>query len=147
MRNDVEINCDEPLWISIKKIDDWVSDFDQILMISSHCRGELSVLLTNDDHIQKLNATYRHKDQATNVLAFPSIMKEHLGDIVLSYQTIANEALAQEKSFIHHVWHLFLHGYLHLLGYDHMTDDEEKIMQQEEIKILHELGVKNPYEF
>jgi probable rRNA maturation factor len=74
-------------------------------------------------------------------------MNEHglLGDIILSYDTCLKESLEQSKSFGHHTIHLIVHGILHLLGYDHETDEDADEMESLEIEILHNLGIPNPY--
>jgi probable rRNA maturation factor len=115
---------------------------------------EASVLLANDDLIQTLNREYRGKDKPTNVLSFASLDSPDpvakdapfpLGDIVLSYQTIDQEARDQGKFFKDHFIHMVVHGTLHLLGYDHETEDEANIMEALEIRILEKMNVQNPY--
>ena len=118
---------------------------------------ELSVTLTNDANIQKINYEYRGLDKPTNVLSFPlferEFLKEHyrleylaLGDIILSIETIIEEANKQEKDFKDHLTHLIAHSLLHLFGFDHLEDEEANIMESLEIKILEKLNIKNPYE-
>ena len=114
---------------------------------------EISVVLAGDDFIRQLNQQYRGKDKATNVLSFPSGELDaknpastlFLGDVILAFDTVAQEAAAQKKTFRDHATHLLVHGVLHLLGHDHETDAEAEAMEQYEIKILKKLGVKNPY--
>ena len=116
---------------------------------------EISVLLTNDKHIQELNKEYREKDKPTNVLSFPmteNVREElknneftTLGDIILSYETIEKEAKSQNKSFKNHLIHLVIHSALHLLGYDHSSNSEAEKMENLEVEILEKLGIENPY--
>lgn len=120
---------------------------------------ELSVLLTDDDKIQELNKEFREKNKPTNVLSFPDLEITwlnileftpnadymYLGDVAFSYQVIENEAIENEVSFQDHFKHLFIHAILHLLGYDHIDDDEAEIMESLEIKILNKLNIPNPY--
>lgn len=113
---------------------------------------EVSILLTNDDQIQKLNKNYRHKDKATNVLSFPQTEAENigapllmLGDIVVAHNTINREAEEQKKTFIDHYTHMLVHGCLHLLNYDHVNEEDARTMESTEKKILKGLNIKNPY--
>ena len=117
---------------------------------------ELSITLTNDENIRKINCEYRWIDKPTNVLSFPLFENEFLreynkskyislGDIILSIETVIAEANEQNKTFIEHLTHLIVHSILHLFGYDHINDDEANIMEGLEIKILEKLNIKNPY--
>lgn len=118
--------------------------------------AEVSVVLTGDADIQKLNADFREKDKATNVLSFPqehitpgdipTLEKDYyLGDIILAHETIVNEAGEQDKTLSDHLSHLIVHGFLHLIGFDHMNEKDAQEMEQMEIRILQTLGIKNPY--
>lgn len=107
---------------------------------------EVSVVLSNDEEVQNLNKTFRHKDNPTNVLSFPSEIAEELGDIILSYETVLKEAREENISLLDHTLHLIIHGFLHLLGYDHEREYDAEIMENMEIKILKVLNIKNPYE-
>jgi len=110
---------------------------------------ELAIVLTDDSAIRQLNRLWRGIDTATNVLSFPSKQTAdepaHLGDIVLAHQTIAREARAEGKPFAHHLAHLVVHGFLHLIGYDHEKDADAEIMEQTERKILRHLKLPDPY--
>ncbi len=114
--------------------------------------AELAIVLTDDSAIRALNREWRKLDAPTNVLSFPAKvtrasrdLPRHLGDIVIAYETTAREATVERKPFGHHLVHLAVHGYLHLLGYDHATDREAKKMQRLEVDILACLGVPDPY--
>jgi probable rRNA maturation factor len=113
--------------------------------------AELAIVLTDDSAIRQLNRLWRSVDAPTNVLSFPAATKQaddepaHLGDIVLAYQTIAREARAEGKPFAHHVAHLAVHGYLHLIGFDHEQDADAEAMEQAERKILRRLAIPDPY--
>lgn len=115
---------------------------------------EAAIVLANDDLIRVLNREYRHKDKPTNVLTFAALDSQTpvpkegpfpLGDVILSYQTIDAEAREQDKFFKDHFIHMVVHGTLHLLGYDHETEDEANIMESLEIRILEQMNIQNPY--
>jgi probable rRNA maturation factor len=118
-----------------------------------HSELELSVVLCDDNYMKDLNYQYMNKNKPTNVLSFP-LMNGYecdnelyaLGDIVFSFETIKNEANDQSKTFENHLTHLFIHGFLHLLGFDHVKDQDALVMEQLEIEILEDLGIKNPYQ-
>lgn len=107
---------------------------------------ELSLVLADDDFVQNLNREYRGKDKPTNILSFPQDEDFCLGDLVLAYETVEREAREQNKTFTNHVTHLIVHGVLHLLGYDHIDDQEAEEMEALEISILAKMGLPNPYE-
>lgn len=123
-----------------------------------------SVVLMDDQHIQELNKEFREKDKPTNVLSFPSYdsmqqMKEamrestdemlpdaaYLGDVIMAYDIMQQEAKEQGKTLHDHFCHLLVHGWLHLLGYDHMETAEAEKMERLETTILDELSIANPY--
>lgn len=111
---------------------------------------EVAVLLTDDAAIRRLNATWRGLDTPTNVLSFPAAASpggaaQHLGDIAIAYETTAREAKEEGKPLVHHLAHLAVHGFLHLLGYDHELEPEAETMEQLERVILARIGVPDPY--
>ena len=111
-----------------------------------------SILLTDDLHMKEINNKWRKLEKATNVLSFPvnkQIKEEDyffIGDIVLSYETILSECKLRKKSFKDHFLHLLVHGFLHLLGYNHDNKRNEKEMEKLEVNYLSKLNIKNPYE-
>ncbi|MGA7675682.1 MAG: rRNA maturation RNase YbeY [Rhizomicrobium sp.] len=107
----------------------------------------LTILLTSDRHLHALNLGFRGKDKATNVLSFPSPMgaRAYLGDIAIAYGVTVKEAGSAGKSLIDHATHLAVHGVLHLLGFDHGTVRQAKIMEPLETKILEVLNIADPY--
>ncbi len=107
---------------------------------------EVSLVLMNDEEIQILNRTFRHHDTPTNVLSFSSDEKEELGDIILAFETVKREADEAGISPLHHMLHLIIHGFLHLLGYDHEEEEAAQKMEILEIQILETLSIANPYE-
>lgn len=107
---------------------------------------EVSVLLTSDERVRALNAQFRGKDQPTNVLSFPSGDDEYIGDIALGVETVTGEAEELGVTLGDHVIHLVIHGTLHLLGYDHETNEDAEEMETMEVLVLKDLGIANPYE-
>jgi probable rRNA maturation factor len=113
---------------------------------------EISLVFTNDGYIKGINAEWRGQDKPTNVLSFPAFPLSPggkpgpmLGDIILAEETLRREALDLGKPFEDHLIHLLVHGFLHLFGYDHMTDKEAAVMEGLEIRILAVLGLDDPY--
>jgi probable rRNA maturation factor len=110
------------------------------------------VALSSDAEVARLNATYRGKTAATNVLSFPAGPApaeagdvRPLGNLVLAAETVAREAEELGLPREHHLQHLVVHGLLHLLGYDHEKDDEAELMESLEVRILARLGIDDPY--
>ncbi len=131
---------------------------DQAAWTSWLKAGEVSLLLTDDREISALNATYRKRDQPTNVLSFPGLDLIEgqatitpppgpavLGDIAISFERLAEEATEQRKGINDHFAHLLVHGTLHLLGYDHGDDAQARVMEGLEATILKTLGFSAPY--
>jgi len=112
--------------------------------LSRKAAGVVSVVLAGDESLRRLNRDFRGKDKATNVLSFGDPV-EPLGGIAVSYQTVEREAEGQGKLFLNHAKHMILHGFLHLLGYDHTTKKAASLMEGIEIAILRDLGIPNPY--
>jgi probable rRNA maturation factor len=117
--------------------------------------AELAVMLTDDAGIRTLNLNWRGIDKPTNVLSFPALPQtgasgpddapRMLGDIAIAYQTTRKEADDEQKPFDHHLSHLAVHGFLHLIGYDHEKDDDAEAMEGLETEILAQLGIPDPY--
>lgn len=112
--------------------------------------ASLAITLTNDAHQQELNAKWRQKDKSTNVLSFPQTasfmpLKGLLGDITLAHETVVREAGELGLVFDHHVAHLVVHGFLHIVGYDHQDDQSAQKMEDLERRILARLGIDDPY--
>jgi probable rRNA maturation factor len=113
--------------------------------------GEVSVLFTNDDEMHALNKRWRNIDKATDVLSFPADSPEIpnapklLGDIAVGYETALHDSETMKRPFESHVSHLLIHGFLHLLGYDHIYPEDAAVMEPLEAKILASLGWPDPY--
>lgn len=113
---------------------------------------ELSVVFTDDRSIQQINQQWRGQDKPTNVLSFPAFPVKvgdqpgpMLGDIIIARETVEREALEEGKPLENHLTHLIVHGLLHLLGYDHQTEEEAEAMERLEREILHALAIPDPY--
>jgi len=117
--------------------------------------AELAVMLTDDSGIRTLNNNWRGIDKPTNVLSFPALpptggggaddAPRMLGDIAIAYETTRREADDEQKPFDHHLSHLAVHGFLHLIGYDHEKDTDAEAMEDMEREILAALGIPDPY--
>ena len=152
-RVDVQLACEEADVPHADRIREWV---DQALAAADAATGpnaEVSVRIVGVEEMKSLNHEYRDKDQVTNVLSFPGgeltglpdEATRTLGDIVVCAAVIRGEAREQNKALADHWAHMLVHGTLHLLGYDHMTDDEATAMEGLEVRILTSLGVDDPY--
>ncbi|GLR84172.1 endoribonuclease YbeY [Bradyrhizobium iriomotense] len=117
--------------------------------------AEVAVMLTDDSGIRTLNCNWRGIDKPTNVLSFPALQPEGewkpgdaprmLGDIAIAYETLRREADEEQKPFDHHLSHLAVHGFLHLIGYDHENDADAEEMEALEQDVLAQLGIPDPY--
>ena len=112
--------------------------------------SEVSLTLADDASVRAVNAEWRGKDKATNILSFPMAGPDDvpgplLGDLILAYETVAREAALEDKPFDAHFRHLLVHGFLHLVGYDHVDEAEAEAMERLEVEILDGLGIANPY--
>src|SRR5262249_15480520 len=135
-----------------------IAESDYPDLVDSERPVEISVTLTDDEHVRTLNAKWRGKDKPTNVLSFPmadeldltranvSERELLLGDIILAHGVCEAEASEKGVPFEQHAAHLLVHGTLHLLGYDHHSDAEASDMEAREVKALARLGIGNPYE-
>ena len=153
--DDIELSIEHAAWNAVERLEDLARSV--IAACVDHAaqaapgRFEVSLLFCDDAAIRALNKTWRSKDMATNVLSFPlprgtqkapSVM---LGDIVIAYETTAAEAQRDGKTLRSHTAHLIGHGFLHLLGYDHLTEADAENMEDAERRILDNLGIADPY--
>jgi probable rRNA maturation factor len=113
--------------------------------------AEVSLLLADDARLRALNAVWRGRDTPTNVLSFPAagpagaVRSAVLGDIAIAFETLCAEAAEEGKTLADHFSHLVVHGFLHLIGYDHETPGEAEEMESLETAILARLGIADPY--
>lgn len=151
---DVDIRVEAGAWPARAELDPLVRRVVGAAAASVHLPpggGELSLLLTDDAHICALNRRYREIDRPTNVLAFPSTPPADaqigaiLGDIVIASETLRREAESRGLTIEAHLSHLILHGFLHILGYDHENEAEASAMERLETGILGNLGIADPY--
>ena len=112
---------------------------------------EIVVRIVDEQESAELNQQYRHKSGPTNILSFPfevpdGIELDLLGDLVICAPVLEKEAIEQQKVLADHWAHIIIHGVLHLLGYDHIEDNEAELMEIKEISILKTLTIANPYQ-
>ena len=169
----IDIMVDSPLWKAQRGVKAVLQRaIGEAAAMAATSGGELAIVLTDDSAIRALNRDWRGKDQPTNVLSFPANAPSHslprkparvrmeaasgragtpqgpvrlLGDIVIAYETMAREAMAEGRPFRHHLAHLAVHGFLHLVGHDHAQDAQADAMEALEIAVLARLDVPNPY--
>jgi len=129
---DLDVLCSQALMAALKIVD---------------AQGEVAVLFTDDAQIQAINAQYRGKDKPTDVLSFPGQpqLDGHVGDIAISHGVSSRDAAAQGKTLKAHITHLLIHGYFHLMGFDHMEDTAAVEMMDMERRALASLGISDPY--
>ncbi len=167
----IDIVVKSKKWAEIKNVENFIEKTIQKIIPLTDLKKilkknfilEISVSLVSDLQMKKINLEFRGKNKATNVLSFPALdenlirqigLKElvgadeylFLGDIIIAFETIKKESLAQKKKFHDHLTHLILHSILHLIGYDHEEEKMAKIMEDLEVKILKKLKIKDPYQ-
>lgn len=113
-------------------------------------QAEITVRIVDEEESHQLNHEYRGKDKPTNVLSFPfeappGIEIDLLGDLIICRQVVEREAKEQGKPLMAHWAHMVVHGSLHLLGYDHIEDDEAEEMESLETEIMQSMGFEDPY--
>ncbi|MBO6281691.1 MAG: rRNA maturation RNase YbeY [Alphaproteobacteria bacterium] len=170
MQIDLRIETEEPRWdAAIPDIEtvmqkvktatfDYVAAHENIDVLSTDKPIIVNVCLSNDAHVWQLNRDFRNQDKPTNVLSFANIdfddfnaqnepfTEIELGDIIIAFETMEKEAQAENITLYAHFCHLLVHGFLHILGFDHIEDDEAEYMESFEKAILQSIGIANPYE-
>jgi probable rRNA maturation factor len=147
---DLQIACLETELPTEAQIQQWVNAALNEVSSDPTQEFELTIRLVNNEESQQLNAQYRGKDKPTNVLSFPfevpdGIELNLLGDLIICIDVMKKEADEQNKALFDHWAHLVIHGCLHLVGFDHISDSEALEMETIEIAILAKLGIINPY--
>lgn len=147
----IDVQTQSPLWdaqpLAAQTVREAIGAATSAL---STAGGEVSIVLTNDSAIRILNRDWRGIDKATNVLSFPASGQAAgevrlLGDIVIAYETLERECDDENRIFLHHLAHLTVHGFLHLIGYDHQTDVQADEMEGLESRIMTRLNLPDPY--
>jgi probable rRNA maturation factor len=137
-------DCQVPLQQTLER---WV----RAALEPDNSDAQLTLRIVDERECQQLNRQYRHKDEPTNVLSFPfeappGVPVPLLGDVVICAPVVAREAREQGKTAEAHWCHLVVHGVLHLLGFDHMEEDQAQLMEDHERRILEKLGFADPYQ-
>lgn len=147
---DFQLGANFPHLPSEKLFYDWVEKTLEFTQFKVDEPPQLTIRIVDEVEGLELNQTWRQKNYATNVLSFPfealpEVDVPLLGDIVICAPVVFKEAIEQQKQATDHFAHLTIHGVLHLLGYDHIDDDEAEEMEALEVKILDTLNIVNPY--
>ena len=136
----------------------WKKSFSDTGYLCLEKEFRVNLCLSDDDTVHKLNLEFRGMDKPTNVLSFANIDGAdfddmlanddiiEMGDIIIAYDTMQEQSKEQEISLEQHFCHLWAHGLLHILGYDHIEEDDRLEMEQIEIAVLGKLGIDNPYQ-
>ena len=148
----IDIQMQSPLWNAQPLASQTVRNaIDAAARALSTAKGEVSIVLTDDSAIAKLNRDWRGIDKPTNVLSFPASGRKAgqgermFGDIVIAYETLERESRNENRVFLHHLAHLTVHGFLHLIGYDHETDAQAEEMEGLESKIMTRMNMPDPF--
>ena len=144
---EIDLIVEVEAWNSLPDLEKFCEQAVAAACTLAPTEGVVSVLLTGDEQVRALNRQFRHQDKPTDVLSFPSapMDRPQIGDIAVAIGVSRADAEEQGKSLADHLAHLLVHGYLHLLGHDHMQPDEADRMEKLEIKALASLGIDNPY--
>lgn len=148
-----DIVIESDLWAAEPRAEATVDAAIAAAAVHSTRGGEVSILLSDDSAVRELNRQWRGLDKPTNVLSFPAAdtpatqgqLGSHLGDIVIAYETLRRECEAEDRLFLHHLAHLTVHGFLHLIGYDHETDAQADEMETLESRIMTAMNLPDPW--
>lgn len=149
---EIDLRMDDPGWTCLAGADRLAEAAVRAAAVETGLSGGgVAILLTDDETLRTLNGTWRGRDAPTNILSFPAgeagrrESPPFLGDLALARQTLSREAAAAGLTLEAHYCHLVIHGVLHLLGYDHVADDDAQVMEAMEIAALARLGHPDPY--
>jgi len=159
MKVSLDISAPSPLWRGLPRARAIARETIAAAIAESGAASsegaEVSLCLADDAALRALNSRWRGIDKPTNVLSFPALQPtgprgdddapRMLGDIAIAYETLRREARDEQKPLGHHLSHLAVHGFLHLLGYDHEKEDDAEAMEALEQEILAQLGIPDPY--
>jgi probable rRNA maturation factor len=153
LQSDISIECEH--WSKLADLDSLVEKALNAARLeagkSLFSGAEVSLLFCDDGRIQELNREWRGLDKPTNVLSFPAAFADRLatapllGDIAIAFETVSKEARDEDKTLSDHTFHMIVHGFLHLLGYDHENEEEAEEMEDLERRALARLGIADPY--
>lgn len=148
----VDVEVVDPAWLAAGDVDTLAQDVVAATLIEVgkrvHADAEISIRLCDDSEIRALNLAWRNKDKATNVLSFPAPAGDRgplLGDIVVAFEYVSEEAREAGRSLPDHLAHMLVHGLLHLLGFDHENERDAEEMEGLERRVLTKLGIDDPY--
>lgn len=147
----IDLRIADPRWEVLGDVEALAAHVLGLASARMKASGEMAVLLTDDAEMRALNQQWRGIDKPTDVLSFPSESPEipgqpqYLGDVAVGYETALRDAEAMQRPFEGHISHLLVHGFLHLLGYDHIEAADATIMEPLEAEILAGLGWPDPY--
>ena len=156
-RLSIAVEVDDGDWSDMAAFEAMVAEVGAKLTDSLEfptAKARACIALSSDEGVRILNKQFRSLDKPTNVLSFPALQPpagapsdapRMLGDIAIAYQTTRQEADDEQKPFDHHLSHLAVHGFLHLIGYDHENDGDAEAMEGLETEILAQLGIPDPY--
>ena len=148
---DIDLRVADERWLSLGDCDQFAAHVLGLAASRLGATGEAAVLLTDDAELHALNKQWRGLDKPTDVLSFPGEGSEipgqpqYLGDIAIAYDTALRDAETMGRPFEGHIAHLLIHGFLHLLGYDHIEAEDAKVMEPLEVELLASLGWPDPY--
>lgn len=148
-----DIVTESELWAAEPRAEATVAAAISAAAAHSTRGGEVSILLSDDSAVRDINRQFRGIDKPTNVLSFPAAdtpatqgqLGSHLGDIVIAYETLRRECEDEDHQFLHHLAHLTVHGFLHLIGYDHETDAQADEMEALESRIMTAMNMPDPW--